>query len=743
MRIYLGELSKIFLKKSIIGIFLALTILNGVLLWVNENQKNIFYTAKQYKALYSDLEGLSAQEAYASLDLRKKSLEVINYLDIGEDVSKALEQYPEIDADEFIEEYKAGGFLKYTGHPFKENMLISDVFYEISLCSGYENYLNRIDENAKRLTNTSLFTRPGTFAYRNIEKTPLDFSHLKGSKLEISPSKGVEEATGFVGTDLIALIMIMIAAITIVSREKELNQIILSRTAFKGRANLGAAKLFTCFFAAFVSLILLYSVNFAVSYFTYGFGDLSRQIQSVSAFNSSNFKISVLEYFLFFLAAKLSVYFLICAVIYLISVISGSAIKVYGILALVLASQTALYYLISPSSYLCLFKYVNLFAYVNTDKLFIYFNLNLFGYPINYITVFLMSVILLSAAFSLLSIIAFSKLGGIRNASKKMPFKNIFSFGGKTVNLFFHECYKIFIVGKALFILIAFASITVLTYTPINEKFSTPDEIFYKRYMLKYEGEYNSEKQSMIDDEEKRFNEIEEKMVSEAMSGADSFYLILKYQSSLAPKEAFEEVKAHAEYLKATDNGEFLYDSGYKLLIGDKTAKNKDLTLALTSVAMVIFCLVHVYSSEYQTKASVLLRTSQKGRGITFFYKFIIGLFIVTAIYFITYFPYFYNVLSAYGTRGIDAPAYSIESLSHHTLSIKEYLIFISIERYIGLIASMIVIYFLSCKLKSVVSSCLASGAFLILPLLLSLLGIKVFDYVLLNPILIGNISVG
>ncbi len=52
----------------------------------------------------------------------------------------------------------------------------------------------------------------------------------------------------------------------------------------------------------------------------------------------------------------------------------------------------------------------------------------------------------------------------------------------------------------------------------------------------------------------------------------------------------------------------------------------------------------------------------------------------------------------------------------------------------------MLIIYFLSAKLKSVISTFLAATAVLILPILLALLGIGFFDYVLLNPILIGNI---
>ena len=64
--------------------------------------------------------------------------------------------------------------------------------------------------------------------------------------------------------------MIVTVVVTIVKREKELDQITLSRTTYKGRIPLGIAKLMTCFTAAFAALFLLFSVNFAAGYLTYG-----------------------------------------------------------------------------------------------------------------------------------------------------------------------------------------------------------------------------------------------------------------------------------------------------------------------------------------------------------------------------------------------------------------------------------------------------------------------------------------
>lgn len=742
MKIYLGELVKAFCKKTTVGIFIALAVLNGVLLWVNGNQKNDTYTATQYKAAFADLEGLSVQQAYEQVDLQSQKLQLIDRLSFGDDISDSLKQYSEIDGEELMKEYKNKSYLKYTNDSFSEQQLLKTVLAEVESCAKYEDYLTGIDDTARKMTGISLFADPDSFSYKNIAKTPDDFAHLKGSTLEVAPSKGVSMATGFLATDLIGLLMIMTVVVTIVTREKELNQIVLSRTTFKGRTALGTSKLFTCFAAALISEVLLYSVNFAVAYFTYGFGDLSRQIQSVYDFNGSNLKISVFEYFILFLIAKFLVYCVFAGVLYLVTVVSNSAVKVYGILAVTIATEAVLYYTIPSTSYLCPLKYVNILAYANTKDLFAsYLNLNLFGVPVNYMVVFIISVAVLLIVFSVISVLIFSKQRVLKSRAKKFGLAKINIFKGRNTNLFLQECYKIFIGGKALIILLVFAVAVVVTYEPINESFSSTDEVYYKQYMLKFEGEYTFEKQKMIDKEERKFADAQMKMSEElANTDGDGVFIMMKYQDILAPQYAFEEVKAHAEYLQTTENGEFVYDSGYKLLTSDESAGNKDLTLGLTSMVMVICCLVYVYSVEYQTGANVLLKTSEKGREDTFLHKFAIGLIIVTIIYALTYAPYFYNVLNAYGTRGIDAPICSLEAFSNWDMSIKGYLIFTSIGRYTALVCAMLLIYFLSSKLKSVISAFLASTAVLVLPILLSLLGIEFFDYVLLNPILIGNL---
>ena len=742
MRIFVNELIKAFCRKSTIGIFVALTVLNGVLLWVNDDQKSEFYTAFQYKAAYADLEGLDAGEAYKVVSEKAVKLRMFEDISFGIDITEELKNHPNIDAEQLMQEYKSKEYLQYTNNEFAEKNLTNDILKEIEVCAKYDEYLQSIDDTAKKMTGISLFAEPDTFSYKNIVKTPDDFSHLKGSKLMPAQSKGIQQATGFLVTDLIGLLMIMTVVVTIVTREKELNQILLSRTTFKGRTNLGVAKLFICFTAALISELMLYTVNFLVAYFRYGFGDLSRQIQSVYDFNGSNLKITVLQFIGLFLLAKLIVYCVIAGLIYFLTVIFDTAVKVYGLLGIVLAVEAVFYYTIESASYLSPIKYINIISYAKTKELFAeYLNLNLFGVPINYKLVFKISLAVLLTAFSVLSVIIYSKKLVIKNRTKGISLKKFSIFKGRNTSLFLQECYKIFICGKAMFILIAFALFTYISYMPMNESFANTDEVYYKQYMLHWEGELTNKKKAEIKSESRKIKQAQSNMQKElADNEGEGVYIIMKYQDILASQAAFDQVKKHAVYLSHTENGQFIYDSGYQLLTGGESAGNKDKILAITAMAMLICCLTYIYSVEYQTGASVLLNTSKRGRYDVFLYKLGIGSIIVTAVFLLTYAPYFYNVLSTYGTRGINAPAYSMEHLKQFDMSIKWYLIIISASRFIALINAMLIIFFLSKKLKSLVATLLVSTVVLVLPLLLSLLGIEFFEWVLLDPIILGNV---
>ena len=155
MRLYINKCIKAFCQRSTIGIFLGFTLLNGVLLWVNESLgEEQFYTAEQYKAVYDHIQNTSADEALEKLVQMQSELEIIEQMSLGEEVSDI---YTNADAKSMLEKYKSKSYLRFCNDIYTEQQLIADVIKEVQTCAEYDSYLDGIDKQARKMTGISLF----------------------------------------------------------------------------------------------------------------------------------------------------------------------------------------------------------------------------------------------------------------------------------------------------------------------------------------------------------------------------------------------------------------------------------------------------------------------------------------------------------------------------------------------------------------------------------------------------------
>lgn len=100
------------------------------------------------------------------------------------------------------------------------------------------------------------------------------------------------------------------------------------------------------------------------------------------------------------------------------------------------------------------------------------------------------------------------------------------------------------------------------------------------------------------------------------------------------------------------------------------------------------------------------------------------------------------NILRAYGTDGINAPVASMEHLAQipQNISVLQYILIIMLMRFIG---GLIVIKAISVLFKyfknsiSVIISCIV---IFIIPLALVGLDVPNAQYILFNPLLLGNV---
>lgn len=695
-----NELRKLLCTRSVLLSIIGLLLANAVLLCLQIGRDEI--PAEDYKGVYAQLQGKSTEKAQ----------------------SEASQQY-----EELREQWKLA-----EGASWDEMELYALILDEITAMTSYDNYLTGIDEAAAQMQQSSLFGKPDSFSYRNIQKTPSDFAHLKGIELTLSPSKGIELATDFAVTDGIAALLLLLTVLTLVMREKEQNQLLLYHSTFHGRGRLGLAKLCACFIIGVTAAVLLYGGNLLICGNAYGLGDLGRYIQSVHAMNGSCFRLTVSAYLCLFILAKAAAYCLLAAVMYLAAVLAKSAPQCFGIVAMVGGISAVLWILIPTESPVCLFKFINLLAFLDTQELFgVYQNRNLFGFPVGQMTVFAVSVSLLLMGISLLSVRLFARMSVIRNQTKR---RQIRLLKCAHLHLFFHECYKVFIGGKVLWIIAALLLCRVLFYAPLKVSY-TPDEIYYRQYMTELAGEYTAEKEAWLTAEKAELDAAEtEYQAALQTAGENTLLVITKYQSVLAPKAALEETVRHAQYLKSINNGEFFYDRGYRLLT--MGAENKThILLAVLMTALMMCCVSGIFTREYRTQMNVLLRSSYKGQKPVLICKLCIAFLIVLMLYLAVYVPYFVQVLSAYGTEGIHAPAASMEHLQGWNCSVGGCLILLSLKRFAGCLLQAVLLWLLSHKLRSASTLLAAAGILFLLPLLLAWLGVPGMQYLLLNPLMI------
>lgn len=705
------EFRKLYANRFIQALFFivfALNIIVSYYVYQDKGNGRIMYPATAYKQIYADMEAMGMETGYGFLN-------------------SALEK--------LSQSQSPGGkvILEYTNSNEEEMLLLSEVRQNIWQCLHYDEYLSDVEKQAEQ---TLRFGLVGAFSMRNNQQTIRDVQNMYGRKLEYGPSKGIELYSNILSTDFFVLLFLLAVVVQLVTGERDSRQLILYKTSYKGHMALALAKAGVVMISAVLSALLFWGVNYIMGQTIYGFGGLARPIQSVNSYIGCRFFISIRQFLLLHFGAKILVYLCFCAAAMLVAVKASHSGVMYFVMALICGGCAVCYYGIGSTSRFAFWKYMNLFGFLKSgDIIGTYRNLNVFGVPYSYPALFLAAGVFLVIILFYAAIMLFD---GQREAAVCQREKGMWdtpvSVSGRSRFLFVHEAYKLFVNGRVLVVLILYAAFVVMTWKPVTEEFYVPGDVYYDAYIEYLKGPVSDTSNAFINREAKKF----ERLLMEEAAGKTSnasAYIMQSYDAFMRIKEL------KTPYLKRT-GGEYLHDAGYRLLTGDYIANQKDVKLGLIAVILLIFPLAYIYGMEYQQNTIVLLRSSCRGRGAVPGAKIFLGLLVITVVYLLTYGAFYYRVLAEYGTESIHAPACSLENLENipAAVSLLQYLVYIAVMRYAGLILVMALLYYLSSKIKSVMGTCVVGILLFILPLGFAYLGIPGADYFLLNPFLLGNV---
>ena len=266
-----------------------------------------------------------------------------------------------------------------------------------------------------------------------------------------------------------------------------------------------------------------------------------------------------------------------------------------------------------------------------------------------------------------------------------------------------------------LIILIAFAVMRIIIFSPVKETFGMQEDVYYKQYMLKLEGMYSGDKEKELDEEDRLFSEMTEKANAAAAATDDIQIQSLiwqKYRDESAHFSVLYKVRDQAAYLKGID-GAFLYDQGYRILSGEDSGREMNMLLAAFAGLMMVICSCFMYGPDYQAGTEKMIRATGRGRNYMFLRRELIGTVVLLLVFAAVYLPYTISVLAAYGTQGISFPACSVRCLEWcpHWLTLRGYLIGLNAIRFVILWAGMNLIWYVSTKVRSMgYTFCIGGG---------------------------------
>lgn len=758
MKLIKIELLKLWTKKSFIGVLAVLTLANVFLLWYTENSKADAIPSSAYTKLAADIQGMSEKDKAGFIDEKSKMLaaveawEEIHLIEAEQQneyttglISQMKEENPDLEKYQAV--FESGQYLTYTSSLQSEMAFLTEIQNEMSKVSGYSGMLDEIEKQATKISRVSIFSGDNNnFSSRNIIQTRNDYVGMQGADIKYCITKGFTAATNFLVTDIIAILVMFLLSTLLIYDEKDKNLFALIKSTARGRGATVAAKIGALGVSMFMVTLMLFGANLLYTGIVYGLPNMGDTLQSVPQFVSSTLKINIGEYLALFLSSKFFACFTVSLLIFLVALLSRHPAITYVSAGAVLAVSFIIYQIIPAVSTLNIFKYVNLMSFIRTNGLYqVYLNLNLFGHPINLIP-FIWTA--LTAVFIVAGTVCFFVFCKKRNMQAgKLPFqaliqKTRFKYR-PSGSVFRVESYKLFIVSKVALLLLVF--IALQWYGNRDAKFySAYDEVYYKSYMTRLAGGLTPEKQSFLEQEQKKYSDAEDSLnainrlvESGEMTREQADTASAPFQKTLFGKPGFTRIMERYHYIQENPKAEFVYDTGYNRLFG--ITANNDSVSAFMLVLICIICFSALYPMEYKTGAMKLIGTTPLGKAHTAKCKILVCVTALIPFFLAVYIP---DILLVKGIMGsLTAPIMSLPTFSHFTpfMPIWAYLLLLYLTRFMVCVIILLAVLAVSKFMKNSITALLVSSFLFAVPIILYFMNVQFIYPFTMLPLLHTN----
>ncbi len=608
--------------------------------------------------------------------------------------------------------------------------------------AGYDEYLDSIETKKQELLTFSIFNKKGTFNYKNIFKTAEDYKALKDINLEMGNYTAIEEFANYKYINIFLILSILIIVFSFLEDKKQgLKEII--NTTKNGRIKLTVGRIVTLFVFCIISVLALYGSVLGVSLLMNGgVADLENIIISVSMFSGTTLNITIWEYLGLFITTKiLSIFIIGLFIWYFFSKIKTRNL---GFLAtiIIFAIEYLLYTQIDFNNYMSILKVINIFPLIFlNDSLKKYININLFGNPVNFLTMIYIFIGICFITLILLHIFksyydkrqTFSLIEKIIN-----KLRTISDFIINRFSLLMYEIYKIFILQKGWIILLVFIYImSNYRFLGYNGGFASLQEQVANYYTKEFQGEIDSDIYTQIDTLKEKFEKVTEDFKEQEekyKNGEINYYQYYSHKVDndqatihLSGLELLENNLNKLEERSDKENVKlWLIDNNpYENAYGENAKGKQNIALIIIGFILCLL-LANSFSFEYENNTRMILNTTRNKKKVLKS-KVISAFFIATSIWLFVTILELRQFLGTIETFTLFAPIQSLEMFSSFPLKINivTYLCFLYFGRLVLMLLITSVILFISSKSNKSISA-YAVSLFAILTIMLLICWINI-----------------
>lgn len=591
----------------------------------------------------------------------------------------------------------------------------------------YPDFIRNMPARAEAAANLS-----GRDAYSlcNIDKTTRDFAGLEALPIRAGRDLGVTAAYRFPLSDILLLALILVLCVKLFSAEYE-RRLFPLLLATPSRMKIARQKICALGLVVFLVSAALFGGNLLISGALYGFGDLGRPVQSVSAFRTCNLRLSCLGYLWAGFFIKLFAAFAFALLVFMAFTLLKRAVTVFFAAACFFGVSLGLYFGIGVTSSLNALHFVNAIHMMDSFSLLSrYQNINLFGQPVSMtqaLPAVLAALIVCAAAVILLR---FRSAAVCRAPGQLQALARLLDRAKKQADrlnhhgvVFLHELRKVMLGGRALFFLPALTLVLLYNYSTSYRLVDSVSEE-YGNYIQKIGGPITDETLAFFDAER------------EFLAHVDTPENYTGRAEALSRVEAqVQRVLQSAEALQITP---YLIDeAGYLKLAADRSADFFDCLLILVSATL---CCAGIFARENTFGTKKLLRICKGGNHLLRC-KLLLCLSLPVLAAAMVCTARFLIVAKDYALQNADAPVQSVTALAAFPLplSIFEYLLLLCALRLLGALLTGCALAAISGRCKSDATSIAAATGLLAAPVAAVFAGAEALRYLTVFPLSGGN----